>query len=107
MNNYLIPANSKKSQLIFNIFRPIDLIILLSGGVTTLLLMFLIQGDSLTGLIIKLMPIGLCTLLVMPVPYYHNVLLFIREAYMFYFSQRTYRWRGWCAAYGFDETTKN
>lgn len=107
MNNYLIPANSKKSQLIFNVFRPIDLGILLTGGLVTLILMFLIQGDTIAGLIIKLMPIGLGALLVMPVPYYHNVLVFLREAYMFYLSQRTYRWRGWCATYGFDETTKN
>ena len=43
----------------------------------------------------------------MPLPYYHNVLVFLREVYMFYFTQRTYRWRGWCATYGFDEQTKD
>ena len=107
MDNYLIPANSKKSQLIFNLFRPIDLYILLTGAAITLVLMFAIQGDSILGLVIKLIPIGLGTLLVMPLPYYHNVLVFLREVYMFYFTQRTYRWRGWCATYGFDEQTKD
>lgn len=37
MNQYLIPANSKKSLLIFNMFRPFDLFLLLTGGTFTLL----------------------------------------------------------------------
>ena len=39
MNNYLIPANSKKSMLIFGLFNTTDLIIFLSGLGLTLLLM--------------------------------------------------------------------
>jgi membrane protein implicated in regulation of membrane protease activity len=102
MNNYLIPANSKKSQLILNVFRPIDLSILIGGAVITLILLFL-PGDSILWLVAKILPVGLALLLVMPMPYYHNVLVFLREAYIFVSSQRSYRWRGWCAAYEFDD----
>ena len=54
---YLIPANSKKGQLIFNMFRPIDLIIFAVGACTTLILMFAIQATTMFALIIKLAPI--------------------------------------------------
>lgn len=102
MNNYLIPANSKKSQLILNLFRPIDLGILIGGAAITLVMLFL-PGDSLLWLVAKILPVGIALLLVMPMPYYHNVLVFLREAYLFASSQRTYRWRGWCATYEFED----
>ena len=49
MNNgqYLIAANSKRGQLIFNIFRPIDLIIASVGAGITFILFLAIQPDSL------------------------------------------------------------
>ena len=102
MNNYLIPANSKKSQLILNVFRPVDLYILIAGAVTTLLMLF-IPGESIGWLVIKLLPLGLALLLVLPVPFYHNVLVFLREVYIYSSSQRTYKWRGWCATYEFED----
>lgn len=103
-NNYLIPANSKKSQLILNAFRPIDLMIVGAGAFTTLILMFAISGDGLVELIIKLLPLGLGLLLVVPIPFYHNILVFLREVYIFFSSQKTYVWRGWCAKYGFEDS---
>ncbi len=96
-NNYLIPANSKRSQLIFSVFRPIDLGIFLIGAFISLLLMLLLPGDTIKVMAIKVFPVGLALLLVLPIPYYHNVLVFLQEAYIFYTSQREYRWRGWCA----------
>ena len=96
-NNYLIPANSKRSQLIFSVFRPIDLAIFLIGAFISLVLMLLLQGDSVKLMVIKVFPVGLSLMLVLPVPYYHNVLVFLQEAYIFYTTQRQYRWRGWCA----------
>lgn len=96
-NNYLIPANSKRSQLIFSVFRPIDLAIALIGAVISVLLMILIPGDTIKLMIMKIFPIGVALLLVLPIPYYHNVLVFLQEAYIFYTTQREYRWRGWCA----------
>ena len=100
MNNYLIPANSKKGQLIFNLFRGIDLGVLAIGAVVTFLLIVLIGGDSLLMLVIKLLPLGISILLVMPVAYYHNVLVFLQEMYKYLVSQKEYRWKGWCATNG-------
>jgi hypothetical protein len=34
--------------------------------------------------------------LVMPVPYYHNMLNIVVELYEFITNRQTYRWRGWC-----------
>ena len=103
MNQYLIPANSKKGQLIFNIFRPIDLSIVLVGAAISLILMFAISGDDIWIIFIKLLPIGLSLLLVLPLAYYHNVLVFLQEALLYYTSRRWYKWKGWCASYG-DES---
>lgn len=97
MNNYLIPANSKKGQLMFGIFRPIDLAVLITGGFVTLLFMFLIPGETFTILVLKLLPLAICVLLVVPVAYYHNVLVFIEEAIIFLMEQKQFSWRGWCA----------
>ena len=41
MNTYIIPANSKRSQLIFSMFRGVDLIIFLIGASISLLLLIL------------------------------------------------------------------
>lgn len=108
MNNYIIPANSKKSQLIFGLFKEIDLIILLIGACITLILMFVLQGDTIGMMVIKLLPVGTSLLLVFPWPQYHNVRVLLQEIYLFYSGRRTYRWRGWCATYdGYDEERKN
>ena len=81
MNNYLIPANSKKGQLIFNMFRWEDLIILAAGGLITLIAVLVSDNDSIFAMVLKLLPIGISVLLVMPVAYYHNVLVFIIEMF--------------------------
>jgi hypothetical protein len=99
MNNYLIPANSKKSLLIFNMFRLIDLIIAATGAIITLFLMFLVSNQGLSGVIIKLAPVGICLFLVMPLPFYHNILVFLTEVFLYYNNPTKYLWRGWCASY--------
>ena len=96
MNNYLIPAKSKKSQLIFNVFRIIDLIILLTGAFITTMLMFIFKGDTVKELAIKLAPVGICLFLVMPLPFYHNVLVYLQEVVIYFMNPRRYYWRGWC-----------
>ena len=103
MNNYLIPANAKKGQLIFNLFRYQDLLILLGGGLTTLILVFAIKGDGIIEMVIKLLPIGIAVLLVMPIAYYHNVLVFLTEMFKYFTSQNVFRWKGWCATSGREE----
>lgn len=105
---YIIPANSKKSQLIFNVFRPIDLFgILLPGALLTVVFLFVFPGDSISAIVIKLAPVSLALFLVMPIPFYHDVLVYLRELYLYFSSQRRYYWRGWCASYvGSDGNTE-
>jgi len=96
VNNYLIPANSKKSQLILGFFTPTDLILFGSGVGLTVVLLLLIQSANIGIMIMILLPALVTGFLVMPVPNYHNVLQFIINIYTFYSEQRKYRWRGWC-----------
>ena len=93
MNGYLIPANSKRGTLIFNIFRPIDLGIFSSGVAVSLLLLAIVPSTIL--------------LLVIPVPNYHNVLCALGSIYNFYTERRRYVWKGWCFYEQYkDEGTK-
>ncbi len=93
---YLIPANTKRSQLIFSIFRGIDLMIFAGGAGATLILLMLVTETSLLTTVIKLAPVSVCAFLVMPFPNYHNVLTFITEMYNYYSNRKVYVWRGWC-----------
>ena len=96
MNGYLIPANSKRGTLIFNIFRPIDLWIFLGGIGLSLLLLSIVPATNLIAVTIALLPICICGLLVVPMPNYHNVLCAITSIYKFYTERRRYVWKGWC-----------
>lgn len=102
-NMYLIPANSKSGQLIFNFMRPIDLVVFLVGLALTIILFLVIGASSLIATIIKLIPVCLGGLLVVPVAYYHNVMEFIRDAIKFAFSRRIYYWKGWCVRNEYGE----
>ena len=96
MNNYLIPANSKKSMLYFGVFNDVDLWIFGIGvGVTLFLLMVLPVGDLIPALI-AISPGLICGFLVLPIPNYHNVRTFIKSVYIFYISDRKLVWKGWC-----------
>ena len=95
--NYLIPANSKKSEMILGMFKTVDLILFLSGIGLTLILLLAIHTDSFIGMILILFPALIASFLVFPVPNYHNILQLIMNIYSFYFvKQRTYKWKGWC-----------
>lgn len=102
-NQYLIPANTKNSLLIFNVFRMFDIILFGTGSAITMILLFALSGDSIAALLIKLAPVGITGLLVMPIPYYHNVLVFFTELFNFYMNRRVYLWKGWCVNYGSKE----
>lgn len=102
---YLIPANSKKGQLILNLFEITDLIILGCGAFLTLILAFAIPGGTLLAIFLKLFPLGLGILLVFPVAYYHNVRVFLQEILLFFLNTREFPWRGWCYGY-VDEQRK-
>lgn len=93
---YLIPANSKKSQLLFSMFRPIDLVIFGACALLSIGFLLVITSTSAVATLIKLIPICTGFLLVMPVPSYHNVLVFFQEFFKFFINRRVYYWKGWC-----------
>lgn len=95
MNLYIIPANSKSGKLIFNIFRPFDLILVSVGLVVSVILILAIAPNSLQGTIACLIPGLVCAFLVIPIPNYHNVLVVIQEAIRFFSNRRNYKWEGW------------
>lgn len=103
MNNYLIPANSKKSQLILGFFTPIDLALFGSGCGLTLLLLMLVRTSSVVNMILILMPALITGFLVTPVMHYHNVLQFIINVCTYIFNPRRYYWKGWCVRSEFKD----
>ena len=95
--NYLIPANSKKSEMILGMFTTVDLILFLTGVGLTVIMMLAIRTNSFWTMMLILLPALISAFLVFPVPNYHNILQLIINIYTFYFvRQRTYKWRGWC-----------
>jgi len=96
MNGYLIPANAKKGTLIFNIFRPIDLGIFIGGVLVSLLGLAIVPSTNIIAVTIALLPVGICGLLVLPIPNYHNVLCALGSIWNFYTKRRRYVWKGWC-----------
>lgn len=104
MNNmYLIPANSKKSMMIFGLFYEFDLILLITGIVVTLLLLLILPLDSLPISILAISPGLISGLLVFPIPNYHNTLTVIIEMWIFFTTRQKYIWKGWCVM---DEINK-
>jgi len=91
-DNYLIPANTKRGQLILGIFMPIDLIIFGIGlGITLILVMILPMQNTLVALL-AIMPGVITGLLVLPVAYYHNVRQLIVEIYQYYTKRNKFVW---------------
>ena len=99
--NYLIPANAKRGQYIFGLFRPVDLIIFGVGITATLILVAVMPMDQTWAAVISVIPGIVCSLLVAPVAYYHNILQLIIELIQFFSNRRIYIWKGWCM---FNET---
>lgn len=93
---YLIPANTKKGQLIFGVFTPPDLILFGIGVLISVFALLIVGADETLKAIICLMPALITAFLVLPIPNYRNVRTFIESAIRFYTNQRIYKWRGWC-----------
>ena len=93
---YLIPANSKRGMLIFGLFRPVDLILFLSGVGLTIFLVILTNPGTLLQTFVVLTPVGICAMLVAPIPNYHNVLVFVQSMVKFLTNRQKYVWKGWC-----------
>ena len=94
--NYLIPANTKRGRLLFGWFRPFDLALLGSGVLVTFVLLAFLPMTNIWMVILVLAPALITAFLVMPVPYYHNMLTIIIELYDYLTNRQTYRWKGWC-----------
>ena len=108
-NQYLIPANSKKSQLIFSIFTSFDLIMFAIGVSVSFLLMLMIKTDNVVVMGFLIAPALITGVLVLPIPYYHNVMGFFGSMLNYLSSRKQYYWRGWCVkdAYGRDYESRN
>ena len=95
MNSYLIPANTKKSQLILGFFTKKDLILWIIGVAWSFIMLVLIRSLSLAILILIMLPALIATFLVMPVPHYHNILQLLTNIFNFFVNRRQYYWKGW------------
>ena len=109
MNNggFLVPANAKKGTLIFNIFRPFDLMLFGIGIGITLVLLMILPTDNIVFAVIALLPGCTAGLLVFPIPNYHNVLCALQSIHRFYTERRKYVWKGWCFYEQFNDKTSN
>jgi len=96
-NEYLIPANTKKSQLILGFFTPVDLIVFLVGASLSFIMLLLIKSLSVKLIILILLPALIGTFLVLPIPHYHNVMQLLINIFNYYSGVRRYFWKGWCA----------
>ena len=96
MHQYLIPANTKKGQLILGMFKPFDLVLFGTGILITFILLAILPISSTFATILVLSPALITGFLVFPIPYYHNILNILIELYEFLTNRQTYRWKGWC-----------
>ena len=62
----------------------------------TMIFLAFIPMDNVMVTIIVLAPAVITGFLVVPVPYYHNILNIVVEMYQFYTGRRQYLWKGWC-----------
>ena len=100
MNSYLIPANTKKSGLIFGLFTTFDLVLFGIGIGLTLILLLTLPVEQLLMAVIALIPALVTGFLVMPVPNYYNMRTLIASAIGFFMNQRKFKWKGWCIPRG-------
>lgn len=101
---FLIPANTKKSMLIFGLFTTFDLILFGTGIGVTILLLMIVSPNSLLTACIDLAPVVICGFLVLPVPNYHNIRVVIQELYRFYTVREKFIWKGWCVKDEYGES---
>ena len=72
----------EEKKLIIGIFRPIDLVIFLNGVCVTFILLVVfssLENSNSFMTIVAILPAVICTLLVMPLKKYHNVLEAIKH----------------------------
>ena len=96
MNGSLVPANTKKSMLIFSMLRPVDAIILGVGVSISVILLLIFSNAGTIITLVSCIPMAITLILVMPIPNYHNTLVALQSIFRFYNERRNYIWRGWC-----------
>lgn len=101
-DQYLIPANSKKSMLILGFFNWIDLIVFGTGVTLTMIMLIAVKSSSPWVMGLILAPGLTSGLLVLPVPNYHNVMTLLGNIRRYIAMQKQYKWRGWCITDGKD-----
>lgn len=101
---YLIPANSKKSMMLFGMFYPADLIMFAIGIAISILLVVTLPMATIQMSLLAIAPACFTGFLVFPLPNYHNVLTFIILMFNFLTLNQKFRWKGWC--YLDDEESK-
>lgn len=94
--NYLIPANTKRGQLILGLFQPIDIAIFGTGLAVTMILVMILPMDITWVAVLSIMPGVITGLLVLPVANYHNVRQLLVEIYQYFTRRSRFVWRGWC-----------
>lgn len=92
---FLIPANSKKSLLIFGLFVWFDLILFGIGLGITLIALMVLPLDNMTLTVLALAPAFIAGFLVMPVPNYYNMRTILTSAFVFYTTRQKFIWKGW------------
>ncbi len=107
MNGYLVPANAKKGTLIFNMFRPFDLILFVTGCVISFTTLLIFQNSGTLVILLCCLPAAITGLLVVPIPNYHNVMTAIQSMIRFLTERRTYIWKGWCFYEWFANESKS
>lgn len=106
MNQYLIPANSKRSMLILGLFTPVDLIIFGVGALFTVILIATVNVETLGDIGIVLTPLLISSAMVLPVPNHRNLWQLTANVYNYFSNRRTYFWKGWCMRYGEENESK-
>ena len=104
MNGSLVPANTKKSMLIFGMLRPIDAIILGTGISISVVLLIIFSNAGTIITLVSCIPMLVALALVLPIPNYHNTLVALQSIFRFYNERRNYIWRGWCVYDEFKRT---
>lgn len=94
--NYLIPANTKRGQLILGLFQPIDVAIFGIGLAVTLVLVMILPIENVWVAVLSISPGVVTGLLVLPVAHYHNVRQLIVEIYQYFTRRSRFVWKGWC-----------
>lgn len=94
-NQFLIPANSKRSLLYFGVFNLFDMILFGSGVMVSLIAVMIIPSGNMVATIIALTPGVVSGFLVLPIPNYYNVRTILKSVYRFLTTRQKFIWKGW------------